>query len=68
MRGRDYVLPQEVYDVARDILRHRVFLSYEALADGIGADEVVERVLRTVPAPRLAPSQDAGLAGAERAS
>src|SRR5688572_28125976 len=62
MRGRDYVLPQEVYDVARDILRHRVFLSYEALADGIGADEVVERVLRTIPAPRLAPSQDAGLA------
>ena len=70
LRGRDYVLPQEVYDVARDILRHRVFLSYEALADGVGADEVVERVLRTVPAPRLAPSQDAGLAGAsaERAS
>ncbi len=69
LRGRDYVLPQEVYDVARDILRHRVFLSYEALADGVGSDEVVERVLRTVPAPRLAPSQDAGVTGAsERAS
>jgi MoxR-like ATPase len=69
LRGRDYVLPQEVYDVARDVLRHRVFLSYEALADGVGSDEVVERVLRTVPAPRLAPSQDAGVSGAsDRAS
>ncbi|HLF41685.1 MAG TPA: AAA family ATPase, partial [Acidimicrobiia bacterium] len=40
MRGRDYVLPQEVYDVARDILRHRVLLSYEAIADGVTAEEI----------------------------
>ena len=58
MRGRDYVLPQEVYDVAGDILRHRVILSYEALADGIQAEDVVNRVLRTVIAPRVAPGQD----------
>lgn len=58
MRGRDYVLPQEVYDVAGDILRHRVLLSYEALADGVGAEDVVNRVLRTVIAPRVAPGQD----------
>jgi MoxR-like ATPase len=58
MRGRDYVLPQEVYDVAGDILRHRVILSYEALADGIDAEDVVNRVLRTVIAPRVAPGQD----------
>jgi MoxR-like ATPase len=58
MRGRDYVLPQEVYDVAGDILRHRVILSYEALADGIVAEDVVNRVLRTVIAPRVAPGQD----------
>ena len=35
LRGRAYVLPQDVYDVARDVLRHRVLLSYEALADGV---------------------------------
>jgi MoxR-like ATPase len=58
MRGRDYVLPQEVYDVAGDILRHRVLLSYEALADGVQAEDVVHRVLRTVIAPRVAPGQD----------
>ena len=58
MRGRDYVLPQEVYDVAGDILRHRVILSYEALADGIQNEDVVNRVLRTVIAPRVAPGQD----------
>jgi MoxR-like ATPase len=59
LRGRDYVLPQEVYDVARDILRHRVLLSYEALADGVTAEDVVERVVRTIVAPRVAPGQDA---------
>jgi MoxR-like ATPase len=58
MRGRDYVLPQEVYDVAGDVLRHRVLLSYEALADGVAAEDVVNRVLRTVIAPRVAPGQD----------
>ncbi|HEX7165822.1 MAG TPA: MoxR family ATPase [Acidimicrobiales bacterium] len=58
LRGRDYVLPQEVYDVARDVLRHRVLLSYEALADGVTADDIVERVVRTVVAPRVAPGQD----------
>ena len=58
MRGRDYVLPQEVFDVASDILRHRVLLSYEALADGVVAEEVVHRILRTVIAPRVAPGQD----------
>ncbi|MFP5377470.1 MAG: AAA family ATPase [Acidimicrobiia bacterium] len=58
LRGRSYVLPQDVYDVARDILRHRVLLSYEALADGVTAEQVVERVVRTVVAPRITPGQD----------
>jgi MoxR-like ATPase len=58
LRGRGYVLPQEVYDVSRDVLRHRVLLSYEALADGVDADGVVERVVRTVGAPRVTPTQD----------
>ncbi len=58
LRGRDYVLPQDVYDVARDVLRHRVLLAYEAIAAGRSPDEVVERVVTTVVAPRIAPSQD----------
>ncbi|HET7489257.1 MAG TPA: MoxR family ATPase [Acidimicrobiales bacterium] len=58
LRGRDYVLPQDVYDVARDVFRHRVLLSYEALADGVTAEQVVERVVRTIVAPRITPSQD----------
>jgi MoxR-like ATPase len=61
MRDRTYALPQDIYDVARDVLRHRVLLSYEALADGFDADSVVERIVTTVVAPRVAPSQD-GLA------
>ncbi len=50
LRGRDYVLPQDVFDVAPDVLRHRLVLSYEALADGIDVDDVLVRVLSTVPA------------------
>src|SRR5205085_4733431 len=58
MRGRSYVLPQDVFDVAPDIMRHRLVLSYEALAREVTADHVLARVLSTVPAPRIAPSQD----------
>jgi MoxR-like ATPase len=57
MRGRTYALPQDVFDVGPDILRHRLVLSYEALARSTTADEIVTRVLATVPAPRVAPSQ-----------
>ena len=58
LRGRAYLLPQDVYDVGRDVLRHRVLLSYEALADEVQVEDVVERVLRTVLAPRVTPTQD----------
>jgi MoxR-like ATPase len=61
LRGRNYVLAQDIYDVSRDILRHRVLLSYDALADGVNADQIVERVVRTVLAPRVAAVQDADL-------
>ncbi len=60
MRGRDYVLPQDVLDIAPDILRHRLVLSYDALADGVPADHVVRRVLQTVPLPQVTPRQRAG--------
>jgi MoxR-like ATPase len=58
MRGRNYVLPQDVFDVGPDVLRHRLLLSYEALADGVDSEQVVNRILSTVHAPRVAPSQD----------
>jgi MoxR-like ATPase len=63
MRGRSYVLPQDVYDVAPDIFRHRLVLSYEALARDISVDDVLGRLLSTVPAPRVAPSQDPSAQG-----
>ncbi|HYS12057.1 MAG TPA: MoxR family ATPase [Burkholderiaceae bacterium] len=51
LRGRDYVLPEDVTDLAPDVIRHRLVLSYEALADGMSADALIERVMRRVPAP-----------------
>jgi MoxR-like ATPase len=60
IRGRDYVLPQDVLDVTADVLRHRLVLSYDALADGVPADHVVRRILQTVPLPQVAPRQRSG--------
>ncbi|WP_456613990.1 AAA family ATPase [Blastococcus sp. SYSU DS0828] len=57
LRGRDYVVPEDVADLAVDVLAHRLVLSYEALADGVTAEEVVGRVLATMPQPTVAPSQ-----------
>ena len=53
MRGRRFLLPQDVFDVAPEVLRHRVLLTYDALAEGIDADQIVQRVLATTPAPRV---------------
>jgi MoxR-like ATPase len=61
LRGRDYALPQDVQDIAPDILRHRLVLSYDALADDIPADRIIERVLATVPLPTVAPRQNAAV-------
>jgi len=51
LRGRGYVLPQDVVDLVPDVFRHRLVLTYEALAEGISADELIHRFLRKVPAP-----------------
>jgi MoxR-like ATPase len=59
LRGRDYALPQDLQDIAPDILRHRLVLSYDALADDISADRIVERVLATVPLPTVTSRQQA---------
>jgi MoxR-like ATPase len=53
LRGRDYVLPTDVRDLARDVLRHRIVLTYEALAAGVDADRVLDDVLEQVPIPRI---------------
>jgi MoxR-like ATPase len=63
LRGRDYALPQDVQDIAPDILRHRLVLSYDALADDIPADDIVKRVLAAVPPPTVAPRQQAVAVG-----
>jgi MoxR-like ATPase len=59
IRGRDYVLPQDVLDVAIDVLPHRMVLSYDAIADGVPATHAVTRVLQSVPLPQVAPRQRA---------
>jgi MoxR-like ATPase len=51
LRGRDYALPEDARDLARDVLRHRLVLSYEALADGVSADDLLGPVLDAVPLP-----------------
>jgi MoxR-like ATPase len=58
LRGRDYVLPMDVRDLARDVLRHRIVLTYEALAAGVDADTVLDRVLETVKMPRIELAQE----------
>ena len=60
LRGRDYVLPQDVLDIAVDVLAHRIVLSYDAVADGVPAAHAVRRVLQTIPLPQVAPRQRAG--------
>jgi len=57
LRGRDYVLPQDVLDIALDVLPHRMVLSYDAIADGVPASHAVRRVLQTIPLPQVAPRQ-----------
>ncbi|MFD6163396.1 AAA family ATPase [Nocardia sp. NPDC060256] len=55
IRGRDYVVPQDVVEVIPDVLRHRLVLSYDALADEISPEEVIKRVLQTIGMPQVAP-------------
>jgi len=51
LRGRDYVLPDDVRDLVPDVLRHRLVLSYEALAEGITPDRLLHRFLQRIPPP-----------------
>jgi MoxR-like ATPase len=58
LRGRRFLTPHDVFDVAPEILRHRLILSYDALAEGVSTDDVIRQVLSTVPAPSVTPRQD----------
>ena len=51
LHGRAYATPQDVKEIARDVLRHRVMLTYEAEAENVGADQVVETILGAIPVP-----------------
>ncbi len=51
IRGRNYVLPQDVLDLALDVMRHRLVLSYDALSDGISSDAVLQRIIDFIPTP-----------------
>lgn len=51
LRGREYALPEDLRDLVPDVLRHRLALSYEALSEGVGADQIIDKVLAAVPVP-----------------
>jgi len=51
LRGRNYVLPEDMTDLAADVLRHRLALSYEALSEGLDADALITRIMAKIPAP-----------------
>jgi MoxR-like ATPase len=53
VRGRDYATAEDVQQLAKDALRHRLVLSYQALAEGISPDEILNQVLEKVPAPAV---------------
>jgi MoxR-like ATPase len=51
VRGRSYVLPQDIIDMALDVIRHRLVLSYEALSDSVTSDEVLKKIFDRIPIP-----------------
>src|SRR5208283_6000223 len=51
VRGRTYVIPQDVSDLVHDVMRHRIIPSYEALSDGVTTDDILQKVMQAVPAP-----------------
>jgi MoxR-like ATPase len=51
VRGRNYALPQDVLDMALDVMRHRLVLSYEALSDNVTSDDLLKKILERIPIP-----------------
>ena len=60
LRGRDYVTPDDVRALTKDALRHRLVLSYQALAEGMTPDTILDSVLAAVPVPEVSLSRPAG--------
>lgn len=53
VRGRGYTLPQDVLDMALDVMRHRLVLSYEALSDNVNGDDLLKKILNRIPVPEV---------------
>jgi MoxR-like ATPase len=53
VRGRDYVLADDLHALVKDAFRHRLVLTYQALAEEVESDALLDRVLATVPVPAL---------------
>jgi MoxR-like ATPase len=53
VRGRDYVLPEDVHALAKDALRHRIVLTYQALAEEVSTDSLLDAVVAAVPVPQI---------------
>jgi MoxR-like ATPase len=64
LRGRDYALPEDVTALVPDVFRHRLVLSYEALAEAITADQILQRIMQNVRAPEK-PMQASASAAAQ---
>ncbi len=62
LRGRDYATAEDVRALAKDALRHRLVLSYQALAENVSADEILDRVLAAVPAPEVSSARPPAVA------
>ena len=62
VRGRNYVLPQDVLEMALDVMRHRLVLSYEALSDNVSADDLLKRILNRIPVPEVPLHEHANIA------
>jgi MoxR-like ATPase len=61
VRGRKYALPQDVLDMAYDVLRHRLVLTYEALSDDISPDDVLKNIVERIPVPVVPMHEHAAL-------
>jgi MoxR-like ATPase len=61
VRGRDYALPQDVRDMALDVMRHRLVLSYEALSDNVTGDDLLNKILDRIPMPEVPLREHANL-------
>ncbi len=68
LRGRKHVVVGDITDLAADVLRHRLVLSYDALGDGVSADDILERILATVVVPEAPTLGDEPAAESARAA